>query len=153
MPLDNLDLHDAVALPLSPKLLTLHQRLAALGITPVDPTIVSQHKMAWSNCYRHVPTACWIRLPLPASRLRKALDNSRQSAPEAIVKLAERVHQEIPNASYTMDYFYLDPILNVHLNDQEACLGIWEARKVVRIAATSKQGFGLLNTLRAMLRF
>ena len=62
MPLDNLDLRRDAALEnlLPPKPLTLYERLAALGITPVDPTIVSQHKMAWSHRYRYRPEARWI---------------------------------------------------------------------------------------------
>ena len=60
------------------------------------------------------------------------------AAPSEIVNLAGRVDREVQGATFELDYFDTDPVLNVVYpfdgKRHKACLGIWDHAKVIAIA-------------------
>jgi len=75
---------------------------------------------------RHETLKTWLAKPIYG--LGNTDDHS--GAPSEIVELAERVHREIPDTTFQLDYFERDPVLYaVYPFDggkRKACLGIWD---------------------------
>lgn len=61
------------------------------------------------------------------------------SVPEAIASLAWEIHALVPRATFVIGTLYqseidLDPYLVMVLNDERLVLGIWDGKKIIRIA-------------------
>jgi len=127
--------------------------LAMLGIVPVSAVLVEQHKTKVLDTYlqRHKHdenvisgSVKWASHKIRPGELHFTLTHprrtfafnspSRSRAPANLVTLAEHVEGRLKNAVFSIDYFYTDPVLNVHYDGKAACLGIWEGRKIVAMA-------------------
>lgn len=131
--------------------LTVVNPLAKMGIVPIAKALVTQYKknyrVAWTtaNPYSHVPgwktvkhnpkrtLQSFLKEPL-ATRF---FADDATAVPKKLAALALLVHQEIPDAQFSVDYFDVDPVLNVSINRTKWCLGIWDNGKLKCIA---KQG-------------
>lgn len=141
--------------------------LQVMGITAIDQKAVAAYKKAyrlaqppghrWQSLKKSkaAPLGKFLRDPFrDQGRLLLGLDTHgpawnyrafgkpgvKNPAPEALIALAERVHAEIPEAQFVVDYLGYDPILQVvyHVDGkrQKACLGIWDSGVLKAIAAT-----------------
>lgn len=163
MPLDAGLVHDVVHPDLAP---VPPDRLALIGVTPVDPAFVATYKKEYRARYLQTlgldedsTTARRVRwmvitfhefvqietkyrnkkLTLTDFLLRGAsyrTTNDITGAPKPLIDLAVRVQQALPKANFEIEYFYTDPILNTLYDDKKACLGIWLDGKVVSIASS-----------------
>lgn len=151
MPLDN------TGIIIDPPTISSLDPLTRMGVTPVPDDFVrdykTQYRENWlrENDYgagkpgpfewRTRTHQDWIQFMSPYHR--KASDRSLENflnssfwmedptkAPKKLVNLAIRVQQTIPDAAFSVDYFYTDPVLNVCYSVGEisrtACLGIWD---------------------------
>jgi hypothetical protein len=129
--------------------------LLKLGIIPIPQQDVIDYKRAYRRKWEatHLPLNSynhnqWLTIRQGKKRtLRQFLSNPLENilfygsdhtaAPAELVALAERVQQAIPEAVFSVDYFNLDPVLQVTYEfngtKQKACLGIWDEGKIVRI--------------------
>jgi hypothetical protein len=61
-------------------------------------------------------------------------------APKPLFDVAERVRDMLPTATFSLDYFYKDPLLYAHYLVGEApriaCLGIWDMGVIKAVAGT-----------------
>lgn len=57
-----------------------------------------------------------------------------RGAPKDIARLAKKVHKAHPTATFSVQWFDVDPILYAHKSGQDYCLAIWH-RGVVRAIA------------------
>ncbi len=120
--------------------------LATIGITPVPAEVLKRHKQNMLN--QHRTFARWQTIVLDKDRLTEQLARVDQlslmlprlaSAPWRVRRLAERVHAAIPEARFTLGYFYRDPYLSVHYGDKKACLAIWWHRFRLAAIAIDRQ--------------
>ena len=144
-----------------PEIAPIDNTLASLGLTPVSREVVERHKRHMtreyalkgrSEAYRVASgLARWKTISfemIPSNDLAKAIhtglsrvwteDHSR--VPDAIVKVARRVDRGIENAEFSVQYFDVDPILDVCYTDRSGhrhldCLGIWDQGKIIAIAS------------------
>jgi len=132
--------------------LTSHiaDRLLAMGITPVPPSVVDQHKekvvAAFCTSMRgrglvRSGAAVWSTLHIYRSleilrrpRRHLGMTSDVSAAPRPILRLAEHVSREMRDVEFEVEWFYTDPILNVVCGGRRACLGVWDNGKIVAIA-------------------
>lgn len=105
-----------------------------LDITPVPPDVLKQHKQKMYR--RHGgPSRRWRIYGLDRDMLGIQLAHvdrlhlwlpRRASAPRKVRRLALRVRDSIPDATFDLGYFYRDPYLMVHYNGTSHCLAIWK---------------------------
>jgi hypothetical protein len=104
-------------------------QLAELSIVPVAMTVLEQHKLAMLRRYGGL----WRTLVLTPEKLPKAL--RRFHAPRRVRRLAERLGEAHPEATFHLGWLDSDPYLNVRLEDGLHCLAIWMHRfRTVAIA-------------------
>jgi len=154
MPLDSLGSKLVNYLP------TVTDPFERIGIVPVSKDFVAKHKKAYREAWkRDNPNAGFARWAtatfnpnkvavdrLSPARPRTLKDflhdptwnssysSDRTSAPKALVALALMVQKQEPDAIFSVDHFYDDPVLNVTIDGQKGCLGIWYDNKVMAIA-------------------
>lgn len=163
MPFDNTNVVRESAVrdpPVSP------DPLERLGIIPVPAEFVREYKRKYrevfiSRASRGPGPYEWKNFVLPVAptnghlrwflsgEISKALIGSDLSdAPKPLFDVAERVRDTLPTATFSLDYFYRDPLLYAHYlvggAPRIACLGIWDKGKIVAIAGTpirERRGF------------
>jgi hypothetical protein len=144
-----------------PKVVAVGNTLASLGITPVPRDIAENHKKTMLSDYAswgHEEalkvsngTAHWRTIYLsrtPIAKLQSSINVTLSSryttdqtrVPDGIASLARQVGNSIENAEFSVEYFDVDPILNVCYTDNLGrrhfdCLGIWDQGKIVAIAS------------------
>ncbi len=139
---------------------TVIDPLTRLGITPIPQETVKAYKKAYrahllatSDLYRHYADLIRWRttrrgkrsvaafLATPMATVMSGLDRSKM--PDELHDLAHKVHTEIPEGEFTVDYLSGDPILQVTYDFDgqrvKACLGIWEAGEIKMIAKQEGQ--------------
>lgn len=135
----------------------MYDPLERMGIVPIDAAFVGQYKAE----YRAEIILTKLRRQHRVSRgiewltataemfhsvrhfLYSGLDcymaSDRSAAPPELVALAERVEKGILGAEFSIDYLYIDPVLNVTypVGDGKrtvCCLGIWDKGVLKKIA-------------------
>jgi hypothetical protein len=107
--------------------------LTALGIIPVPNTVLIQHMQRMLDRH-HGPARQWFSLPLygriadQLARVDRLPDMSMprwSSAPWRVRRLADKVQTALPEATFTLGYFYRDPYLSVQYGRKDVCLAIW----------------------------
>lgn len=130
--------------------------LTEIGIIPVPRDVLERHKQYVVKLLRKKagPMAKWRGMGFRKPQLNDMLANARattrvygapgawSAAPYRVRRLARRVADAIPNATFTLGYYYTDPYLLVEYQDSlgqyhEACLGIWLNR--FRLTAIAQQ--------------
>lgn len=119
-----------------------------LGIVPVPKDFVARHKKEYGDEWRqfhpdqfgrwqtttHKPQridrsfgrAITLREFLQNPTRNSAFASDRSAAPKSLIAMALMVQRELPEAVFSVDYFYDDPVLNVTIDGQKGCLGIWD---------------------------
>lgn len=139
-----------------------------LGIVPVPASYVKKHKADYMakmrNLYKNRLEWRTARVSLcySAGSIRRLGDEFKEQAcgersrrqilwtqkdvnyeivprvPQILVDLAFSFTEECPDATFSMDFLYTDPILNAHYKhhgkDREGCLGIWTYGKLEALA-------------------
>lgn len=132
--------------------------LEALGIVPVPRDFVRAYRKDYLTAFlrKHNPTvSCsWDKISYDEwkGRHRKnatladflanptsaRFASDKSHAPAELVRLAHHVQKYMPNAEFLVEYFDIDPILQVVYDldgeYQIACLGIWDKGRITRIA-------------------
>ncbi len=160
MPFDDTSIRSEIDIP--PKI--VKNTLAAIGITPVPREVAAAHKakmlaafaaeseynahLVWSDVARWATTARrrYSRKSLPARLMQQGIDywtNDPSAAPQEIIDIAKIVRKEISGAEFAIEWFYIDPILNVYYTGHDGvhhndCLGIWLNGQTVEIATVGK---------------
>jgi hypothetical protein len=126
--------------------------LTAIGVTPLDPDFVRRYKIDYHNSHQGGGSASWLAINLRDYDLRYdlrggALQRARRyyrgsnTVPRALRRLALTVSKQVTQPEFEIEYFYVDPILNVtygpKYNRRKACLGIWDKGRVTHIATGS----------------
>jgi hypothetical protein len=138
--------------------------LQALGVQPVPRELAEDHKRKMLNAYAArgmreadmVATgrAYWcvsrpVRNPqfrviekLLLTRSVASMTPDRSAAPQPIIDVANVVHNRVKDATFSVEYLYDDPILNVAYHDASGqihndCLGIWDNGNVIAVAAVA----------------
>jgi hypothetical protein len=103
--------------------------LAEMDIVPVAMTVLEQHKVLMLKRYGGL----WRTVYLNTAKLPRAL--RRFHAPRKVRRLAARVSETHPEATFHLGWLDNDPYLNVRLGDELHCLAIWMHRfKTIAIA-------------------
>lgn len=130
------------------KLTNIADPFERLGIVPVRDDFVARHKKDYGAEWRLMHPnqfGRWQTTTYKPQRIEKSLgrpitlreflanptrnaafSSDHSGAPKALVALALKVEQEAPDAVFSVDYFYDDPVLNVKIDGKKACLGIWD---------------------------
>lgn len=128
--------------------LTIADPFERIGIVPVPKDFVARYKKEYGADWRLMNPyqfARWQTATFKPQRIERsfgrtitlreflknptrnsAFASDRSGAPKALVALALKVQQEVPDAVFSVDYFYDDPVLNVTIEDKKGCLGIWD---------------------------
>jgi hypothetical protein len=122
---------------------TIPDELTRLGIIPVPMDTLELHKR--KMLARGRAGSRWLTVRLNRSHLVQNLAHTDQlglhlprstRAPWRVRRLAGRVRDALPEAEFTLGYFYLDPYLTVEYGHTSACLAIWNSRwSLVAIAS------------------
>ena len=140
--------------------------LERLGITPVPAEFVAKYKRRYrgifvSKALRGLGPYEWRNFALPCAPTNRNLDwflsgeisraligSDLSDAPKPLFDVAERVRDTIPEATFSLDYFYRDPLLYAHYwvgqEPRAACLGIWDKGVIKAIAGVpvpQRRGF------------
>lgn len=124
-------------------------RTEHLWISPVSPDAVEKHKAEMIEAFKRESPynarlvsgdmAKWRTLHIRRDELFKTLMRpsvieTRSAAPAKLIRLAETVTRRSASAAFSMEYFDRDPILNVTIGGETACLGIWDGDRLIALA-------------------
>lgn len=129
--------------------------LTELGITPVPRHVLEKHMERVMRDRAIGTLAQWRMLRFSKHQLNPMLANAHattqaygvpgawSAAPYRVRRLARRVAEAIPNATFAYGYFDADPFLAVEYQNSageqcRACLGIWWNR--FRLIAIAQSG-------------
>jgi len=127
--------------------------LRNMGLVPVSWWRVRHHKRTvaanWKAQYRGTSSAFVLarwqtisisRLNLLAELtvpLRRVRTQDISAAPPQLIDLAMEVDRTVEDARFSLQYFDIDPILQISYDADRrvACLGIWDKGKIIAIAS------------------
>lgn len=129
---------------------TVVNPLARMGIVPIPRDFVLQYKKdyraTWAQANPHGAPRGWRTIKHnPKTRTlqdfmqrpmaTRIYASDGTSVPRALADLALAVHEEEPEAMFSIDFFDVDPVLQVSINGVKSCLGIWDNGRLIHIAA------------------
>lgn len=121
--------------------------LAGIILEPLANALVEDHKTtvvelfcaqsARNKALVKTKSAYWTRTIPTAAPYEIKCELTRFGAPQAVKTLALRVKREYPEAEFTVQWFYDDPILDVICDGEVMHLAIWDYGQVIAIAKTA----------------
>jgi hypothetical protein len=121
---------------------TLDNPLTEIGISPVPTSLIYKHKARMEERYSHRYAARWIEVDIPAAKLEHRLADltcyrlpKKAAAPQAVIAIASRVKQALPQTRFVLGYFETDPYLVAILPQMTAYLGLWTSRRRLKAIA------------------
>ena len=120
--------------------------LAGVILEPLSPALVEDHKAAVVEAFcaesprnralfktKH---AYWTTTKPVSDRHFLMAELATYGAPLAVKTLARRIKRDVPEAEFSLQWFYDDPILDVIYRGEVTHVAIWNRGQVLAIAKT-----------------